>query len=136
MDARERFPGIPFVVVSAAPTITDEQHPPTIELLNDTTPKAPTSRPRAVAEPSAAGATSNTTRLAEQRRQREAAKELREQERAAAKARKEALRADEVAARLERRAKAAVDEAAVARRTADEAARRAEALATKARRPS
>jgi hypothetical protein len=116
--------------------LTDELQPPGIEGVLDALAKAPPSRPRAVAEPSAAGATSNTTRLAEQRRQREAAKELREQERAAAKARKEALRADEVAARLERRAKAAVDEAAVARRTADEAARRAEALATKARRPS
>ena len=26
-DARERFPGIPFIVVSAAPAIVDEQHP-------------------------------------------------------------------------------------------------------------
>jgi len=27
LDARERFPGIPFVVVSAAPAVVDEQHP-------------------------------------------------------------------------------------------------------------
>ena len=116
--------------------LTDELQPPGIEGVLDALAKAPPSRPRAAAEPRAGMAVSNATSLAEERRQREAAKELREREHAAAKARKEALRADEVAARLERRAKAAVDEAAAARRTADEAARRAEALATKARQPS
>jgi hypothetical protein len=116
--------------------LTDELQPPGIEGVLDALAKAPPSRPRAAAEPRAAMVTSNATRLAEERRRREAAKELREREHAAAKARKEALRADEVAARLERRAKAAVDEAAAARRTADEAARRAEALATEARQPS
>jgi hypothetical protein len=114
--------------------LTDELQPPGIEGVLGELAKAPPPRPRPPAEPETAKATSEGVRRAEERRQREAAKLLREQEREAAKARKEASRAAEVAARLERRAQAAVDEAASARRAADEAARRAEALETSARR--
>jgi hypothetical protein len=113
--------------------LTDELQPPGIEGVLGELAKAPP-RPRPLVEQGTENATSDAVRRAEERRQREAAKALREQERKAAKARKEASRAEEVAARLERRAKVAADEAAIARRAADEAARRAEALETNVRR--
>jgi hypothetical protein len=114
--------------------LTDELQPPGIEGVLGELAKAPSPRPRPPAGQETAKATSEAVRRAEQRRQREAAKALRDREREVTKARKEALRAEEVAARLERRAKAAVDEASIARRAADEAARRVEALETNLRR--
>jgi hypothetical protein len=114
--------------------LTEELQPPGIEGILGELAKAPPPRPRPAAEKETAKDTSDAVRRSEERRQREAAKALRERAREAATARKEASRAEEVAACLERRAKAAVDEAATARRAADEAARRAEALETDARR--
>jgi hypothetical protein len=114
--------------------LTDELQPPGIEGVLGELAKAPARRPMPTAEPERPRATSDAARRAAERRQRQAAKVLRAREREVAQARKEALRAAEVAARLERRAQAAANEAASARRAADEAARRVEGLETSARR--